>query len=253
MAAGEGPGIRPDTPQLPGVPWVVHDGTRPLPPVVTGVSCVSVPPPADAIILFSGQNLDAWTSPDGSPSKFLLRDGAMIANGADTRTKENFGPVQVHLEWRLPAGRPVNGQAGGNSGLYLMGLYEVQILQSHDNPTYADGSAGALYGQKPPLVNATTAQGQWQSYEVVFFPPVYQEKRCVQPARVTVFHNGVLLQHDQPYLGPTGYRILASYPAEHPAEGPLQLQFHGDPVEFRNIWARKLPAAGTISSESKEK
>ena len=227
------------TPQLPGVPYRVHDGSRPQPPKVDPAGPVIVAPPSDATVLFDGTSLDAWTT-NGGPPAFLLRDGVMVANEKDTETKEKFGAVQLHFEWRLPAGRPVEGQKGGNSGVFFMGMYEVQVLQNHNNPTYADGSTGALYGQKPPLVNATTPQGEWQSYDIVFEPPVYRDGKVEQPAKATVIHNGVVLQHGEAYLGPTVWRKLASYPESHPETGPIRLQFHGDPMEFRNIWVRPL-------------
>jgi hypothetical protein len=238
-AFAEGFGERPNNPQLPGVPYVVHDGTRPLPPVVTPAGSLSVKPPSDAKVLFDGSSADAWTFAN-KPGAWQVKDGAMIAGGGDLRTKESFGAVQLHLEWRLPAGRKVDGQNGGNSGVFFMELYEVQILQSHNNKTYPDGQATALYGQLPPLANATLPQGEWQSCDIAFEPPVYEGGKVTKPAKVTVLHNGIVTQHGEAYLGPTVYRKLASYPADHPATGPISLQFHGDPVEFRNIWVRPL-------------
>lgn len=227
------------TPQLPGLPYHVHDGKRPQPPAVSTGGALLVKPPSDAKVLFDGSSLDAWTTSGGKPA-FLLRDGVMVANGKDVQTKEQFGAIQLHFEWRLPAGRPVDGQKGGNSGVFLMGLYEVQVLQSHNNPTYADGTAGAMYGQLPPLVNATSPQGEWQSCDIAFEPPVYEGEKVVKPAKVTVIHNGVVVQNGESYLGPTVWRRLASYPPKHPEKGPISLQFHGDPMEFRNIWVRPL-------------
>lgn len=229
----------PDTPKLPDVPYHVHDGSRPQPPAVSTAGALATKAPSDARILFDGSSLDAWTT-QGGPPAFLLRDGVMVANGKNIETREKFGAIQLHFEWRLPAGRPVDGQKGGNSGVFLMGLYEVQVLQSHQNPTYADGTAGALYGQKPPLVNATAPQGEWQSYDIAFEPPVYEGNSVVKPAKVTVFHNGVFVQHGEAYMGPTVWKKLATYPAQHPATGPISLQFHGDPMEYRNIWVRPL-------------
>ena len=229
----------PDTPQLPGVPYHVHDGKRPQPPVVQTSGALAVKPPSDAKVLFDGSSLDAWTTNGGKPA-FQIKDGVMVAAAKNIETKEKFGAIQLHFEWRLPAGRPVEGQKGGNSGVFLMGLYEVQVLQSHGNPTYADGTAGALYGQYPPLVNATSPQGEWQSYDIAFEPPVYVGEKVSKPAKVTVIHNGVIVQHGESYLGPTVWRRLASYPAKHPETGPITLQFHGDPMEFRNMWVRPL-------------
>ena len=227
------------TPKLPNSPYHVHDGKRPQPPMLATGGAVVVKPPADAKVLFDGSSLDAWTTNGGSPA-FEIRDGAMVAKGKNIQTKESFGPIQLHFEWRLPAGRPVEGQKGGNSGVFLMGLYEVQVLQSHNNPTYADGTTGALYGQKPPLVNATSPQGEWQSFDIAFEPPVYDGETVSQPAKVTVIHNGVVVQHGESYMGPTQWRKVASYPAKHPANGPISLQFHGDPMEYRNMWVRPL-------------
>jgi hypothetical protein len=227
------------TPAIPGTPYRVHDGSRPQPPQVKSAGAVSIPAPGDAKVLFDGGTLDAWTV-GGKEATWKVEDGVLIASPGDLQTKDSFGKVQVHLEWRIPAGRPVNGQGGGNSGIFLMGMYEVQILESHTNKTYPDGQAGALYGQKPPLVNPATPQGEWQSYDIAFEPPVYEEGKMVVPAKITVIHNGVVVQHGEAYMGPTQYRQLASYPAGHPETGPLRLQFHGDPIEFRNIWARPL-------------
>lgn len=229
-----------DTPIIPGTEYHVHDGERPQPRVIETAGAVVVKPPSDAKVLFDGSNLDAWVSVKGGDAPWLVRDGAMIADKSDIRTKEEFGPVQVHFEWRLPAGRKVNGQGGGNSGVFLMGTYEVQVLQSHNNRTYPDGQAGALYGQLPPLVNATSPQGEWNSYDISFEPPVYKDGEVETPAKVTVIHNGVVLQHGEYYSGPTSHKSLARYPDTHPEKGPLRLQFHGDPVEYRNFWVRPL-------------
>ena len=227
------------TPQLPGVPYHVHDGKRPQPPVVSTAGALMVKPPSDAKVLFDGKSLDAWTT-NGGPPAFKIKDGVMVADGKNIQTKASFGAVQLHFEWRLPAGRPVEGQKGGNSGVFFMDLYEVQVLQSHNNPTYADGTAGAMYGQLPPLVNATSPQGEWQSYDIAFEPPVYEGEKVVKPAKVTVIHNGVIVQNGESYLGPSVWRKLASYPPKHPEKGPISLQFHGDPMEFRNMWIRPL-------------
>lgn len=224
----------PDGPKLPGVPYVVHDPARPQPPVVANGGAVAVRPPSDATVLFDGSSLDAW-----SPG-WVMRDGVMVAAEKDIVSKESFGAVQLHVEWRCPAGRKVNGQGGGNSGIFLMGIYEIQVLQSHGNPTYPDGQAGAMYGQLPPLVNATSPQGEWQSYDITFVPPVYEGGKVKTPAKLTLFHNGVCVQNGEAFIGPTEHRKLASYPAEHPVTGPLKLQFHGDPIEFRNMWVRPL-------------
>lgn len=224
----------PDGPKLPGVPYCVHDPARPQPPVVTTGGAISVKPPSDAVVLFDGKSLDAFTP------GWVIKDGALIATAKNIQTKQAFGAVQMHFEWRAPAGRPVNGQEGGNSGVFMMGLYEVQVLQSHNNPTYPDGQAGSLYGQLPPLVNATSPQGEWQSYDLAFEPPVYENGKVTKPAKLTLLHNGVFVQNGESYIGPTQHRKLASYPPTHPETAPITLQFHGDPMEYRNMWIRPL-------------
>lgn len=229
-----------DTPIIPGTNFHVHDGDRPQPRVVETAGAVVIQPPSDAIILFDGKNLDGWKTKD-APAPWEVRDGVMVAKGKDITTKEEFGAIQLHLEWRLPADRKVNGQGGGNSGVFLMGLYEVQVLQSHNNKTYPDGQAASLYGQQPPLVNATSPQGEWNSYDITFVPPVYADGKLQTPAKVTVIHNGVVVQNGEAFLGQSTYRKLAVYPeASHPEKGPIRLQFHGDPIEFRNMWVRPL-------------
>ncbi|RYD31114.1 MAG: DUF1080 domain-containing protein [Verrucomicrobiaceae bacterium] len=224
----------PDGPKLPGVPYVVHDPARPQPRIVETAGAVVVKPPSDAVVLFDGKSLDAWTP------GWEIKDGSMVAKDKDIESKQSFGAIQMHFEWRLPAGRKVDGQSGGNSGVFLMGLYEVQVLQSHNNKTYPDGQAGSMYGQLPPLVNATSPQGEWQSYDITFEPPVYEGGKVVKPAKLTIFHNGVCVQNGESYLGPTEHRKLAAYPPTHPEAAPLRLQFHGDPMEYRNMWVRPL-------------
>lgn len=224
----------PDDPKLPGVPYVVHDPARPQPPMVATGGAISVKPPSDAVVLFDGTSLDAWTP------GWVIKDGAMVAAEKSINSKQAFGAIQMHFEWRCPAGRKVDGQSGGNSGVFLMGRYEVQVLQSNNNPTYPDGQAGAMYGQLPPLVNATSPQGEWQSYDLAFEPPVYENGKVTKPAKLTLLHNGVFVQNGESYLGPTEHRKLTSYPDTHPATAPLQLQFHGDPMEYRNMWVRPL-------------
>lgn len=224
---------------IPGTPYKVHDMERPQPRIVESGGAVSIAPPSDAVVLFDGTSLDAWTS-GGKEPVWEIKDGVLVAKQKYLESKEKFGAIQVHFEWRLPKEVKVNGQKGGNSGCFLMGLYEVQILQSHNNTTYPDGQAGALYGQLPPLVNATSPQGEWNSYDITFVPPVYEGEKVVTPAKVTVIHNGVVIQNGETYLGPTKHKKLASYPKEHPETGSLSFQFHGDPMEFRNIWVRPL-------------
>lgn len=229
-----------DTPRLPDG-WRVHDAERPRPPVVDpGPARDPVPPPADATVLFDGTHLDAWRGRDGE-AKWTIADGAMQVNRTgDIETKAGFGDCQLHVEWCAPT--PVKGesQGRGNSGVFFFGRYEVQVLDSYDNPTYADGQASALYGQKPPLVNACRPPGQWQTYDIFFRAPRFAaDGSVVAKARVTVVHNGIVTQLDEELLGRTNHRSLPDYPAHGPT-GPIRLQDHGDPVRYRNIWLRPL-------------
>jgi len=234
---GQEPGKKPNTPKQPWSDYVVHDGTRPVPEKVKTNGAVVVQAPADAVVLFDGKSSDAFTS------EWTVKDGVMIAKGKDAKSKEEFGSCQLHFEWRIPAGRKVKNQQGGNSGVFLMDRYEVQVQESFENVTYADGQAGALYGQTPPVVNASAPQGEWQSYDIVFEAPKYGENGLVEPAYITVIHNGVIVHHRQKYHGPTVFRRVAKYPEEHPAKAPIRLQWHGDPIEYRNIWVRDLSEA----------
>jgi hypothetical protein len=232
-----------DTPLLPGGKWHVHDPARPRPPVVTP-GTASTPdqpgrPPSDAIVLFDGKDLSKWTS-GGGPAKWKVEGGVAEVNGTgDVETKEAFGDVQLHLEWAEPTPAQGESQGRGNSGVFFMGQYEVQILDCFENLTYPDGQTAALYGQYPPLVNACRKPGEWQSYDIVFEAPRFDGGKLVSPARATVFHNGVCVQHAQELLGATQHRAVATY-AAHPAKLPLRLQDHGNPVRFRNIWARPM-------------
>ncbi|WP_374407465.1 DUF1080 domain-containing protein [Pelagerythrobacter sp.] len=243
--AQDKPGFR-DTPTLPGSQWKVHDADRPHPEAVTPGATPGAPP-SDAVVLFDGSSMDAWT-PTGQP--WTLAGGAMTvparAEGEDASTlvsKESFGDVQLHLEFRSPNPPEKSSQDRGNSGVWFMERYEVQILDGHDNPTYADGTAGAIYGSTPPLVNASRAPGEWQSYDIVFERPHFAADGSVErPAYVTVLLNGVLVQNRQPYTGATVWRQLAQY-EPHEDAAPIQLQDHDSPVSFRNIWVRRLPEA----------
>ncbi len=232
----EAPGYD-DTPVLPGSTWRVHDKARPRPRLVEPGEGSRAP--SDATVLFDGVDQAAWK---GGPWKIV--DGALqVAPGSGTlETKEHFGDVQLHLEWRSPAEVVSSSQGRGNSGVFLMGRYEVQILDSFENPSYADGQAAALYGQFPPAVNATRAPGEWQTYDILFRAPRFEEQRLVSPAVVTVLHNGVAVHHAVRMLGATSHRTLPSY-AAHAETGPIRLQDHGNPVQFRNVWVRPLTPA----------
>ncbi|MFK7739562.1 MAG: DUF1080 domain-containing protein [Planctomycetota bacterium] len=243
-AAAERPGFD-NTPLLPDG-FHVHGKARPRPPAVApGPAGAPTPAPADAIVLFDGTNLDAWQGRRGAPAKWeLVEDkdsgGAMQVNRTgDIRTRANFGDCQLHVEWMAPPPKG-RGQGRGNSGVFFCGQYEVQVLDSFENPTYADGQAAAIYGQKPPLVNATRPPGQWNVYDIVFIAPRFHDDGTLHsPARLTVVHNGLVVQLDEELLGATLYKQLPKYTA-HAPKGSIRLQDHGNPVRFRNIWVRPL-------------
>ena len=222
-----------DTPMLPGMTWRVHDKNRPVPAVVTPGLAGS--PPSDAVVLFDGSDTDGFT---GGPWDVV--DGALVVNGTgDIFSVEQFGDVQLHIEWASPAGADSESQGRGNSGVFFFGRYEVQVLDSWGNRSYADGQAGALYGQYPPDVNACRGPGVWQTYDIAFTAPRFKGDRLVSPARVTVFHNGVLIHNARAMLGPTAHKSVPTY-TPHEAAGSIKLQDHGNPVRYRNIWARRL-------------
>ncbi|MFN6196394.1 MAG: DUF1080 domain-containing protein [Planctomycetota bacterium] len=236
------PGYR-DTPRLPDG-WRVHDADRPRPPVVEPAPAgAPVPPPMDATVLFDGSNLDGWTG-RGGKAQWLVADGAMQVNGTgDIQTRGEFGDCQLHVEWSAPAPAKGDSQGRGNSGVFLFGRYEVQVLDSWQNPTYADGQAAALYGQVPPLVNACRKPGAWQTYDIFFRAPRFAaDGSLTAPARVTVVHTGVVVQLDEAMIGASTHRAVATY-ASHGDKGPIRLQDHGDPVRFRNLWVRPLTTA----------
>jgi hypothetical protein len=232
-----------NTPFLPGTKWRVHDISRPHPPVVTPGAEKSAPP-SDAVVLFDGKDLSQWvTYQHGQPSapKWKLQDGyAEVMDGAGSiNTKEKFGDVQLHIEWASPAQISGSSQNRGNSGILFMGRYEVQVLDSYENPTYADGQAAAIYGQYPPLVNASRKPGEWQTYDIVFEAPRFEGGKLSRPAYVTVFQNGVLVQNHEQLFGDTPHAKLGTY-KPHAAEESLQLQNHHCAVRYRNIWIRRL-------------
>ncbi len=224
--------------------WKSHDLTRPHPPRVTpGPQRLPAPPPSDAVVLFDGTDLSQWVGQDGGPAPWKLGDGFMetVREKGSIHTREGFGDVQLHVEWSTPSPPRGVGQDRGNSGVYLMGMYEVQVLDSWENETYADGQAGAVYGQYPPLFNASLPPGEWQAYDIVFRRPRFDlNGLLLQPARLTVFHNGVLVQDSVPLVGPTNWLQPLPYQPQ-PDQLPLLLQDHDHPVRYRNIWIRRLP------------
>lgn len=255
QSAKDRPGYE-DTPVLPGQAWRVHDKQRPYPPVVKPAPATApVAPPADAVVLLgavpAAADLEAWTG-KGGRAQWLLDEQALVANKTgDIETRAAFGDVQLHLEWSAPRAGKSDGQARGNSGVFLMGQYEIQILDSFESPTYADGQAAALYGQMPPLVNASRPGGEWQTFDIVFRAPRFDGEALRTPATVTVLHNGVLVHDHQEVFGATAHRSLPKY-RPHAAEGPIRLQDHGDPVRFRNVWVRRLePLRRDVSQDAK--
>jgi hypothetical protein len=222
---------------------------QPLPPVVTpGPAGVCGAAPSDAIVLFDGSEkalTENWTDTKGGPSGWKVVDGALesVKRAGYIQTKEKFGSCQLHVEWASPANVQGDGQGRGNSGVFLMGIYEVQVLDSFDNITYADGQAGAIYGRKKPLVNVSRKPGEWQSYDIIFHRPVFDESgKVTRRATFTVLHNGVLIQDHVVLSGGTGWmgpHAASDYKA-HPDKMPFSLQDHGNPVRFRNVWIREL-------------
>jgi hypothetical protein len=262
---GDGLGFT-DTPMLPGLPYHVHDPGRPHPPVVTPGAQAGAPP-SDAIVLFDGKDLSQWTfgrRPPGGGGRAMTEEararlqkaqesqpplGWKLENGyvevipraGDMLTKEKFGDVQLHLEFQMPENIQGQSQNRGNSGVMLQSRYEIQVLDSYRSPTYADGQVGAIYGQWPPLANASRRPGEWQTYDIFFEAPRLEGEKLLKPAYFTVIHNGVLLHNHKESMGPMIYRQVAHY-IPQPAEDSLMLQNHNQPVRFRNIWIRRLKA-----------
>jgi len=223
-----------------------NDRTRPEPPIITAGTASTQEqagrPPSDAIILFNGKDLSNWESLKGEPAKWTVGDGYFqVAPGTgDIRTKDGYGDCQLHVEWASPNPPKGTDQDRGNSGVFLHSLYEIQVLDSYDNVTYADGEAAAVYGQHPPLVNAARKPGEWQTYDIVFHEAHFDaDGKVVQRANVTVFFNGVLVQDHVEMTGPTAHHARPPYkPVGEKA--PLELQDHHHPVRYRNLWIREL-------------
>jgi len=230
-----------DTPILPDSGWHVHDGDRPQPAIVTPGTQESLGgAPSDAVVLFDGSDTSKWVGRDGEV-QWKVEDGYMeVTRTGDIKTKDSFGNCQLHIEWASPSEVKGESQGRGNSGVFLMDRYEIQVLDGYDNITYADGITAAIYGQYPPLVNACRKPGEWQTYDIIFIGPRFDGNELIQPAYATIIHNGILVHHHQAVLGPTGHRSLSSYSQPHPPEAPLRLQDHGDLVRYRNIWIRPI-------------
>jgi len=226
--------------------WKVHDDDRPTPPAVTpGRTCGDAP--ADAIVLFDGKpaSMANWSDNKGNPSKWVCRDGFMesVKGAGYIQTKREFGSCQLHVEFATPATVKGDGQGRGNSGVFLQGQYEVQVLDSYENKTYADGQCSALYGRAVPLVNVCRKPGQWQSYDIIYHRPLFdKDGNVTRKATFTVLQNGVVV-HDHVVLeGGTGWKgrhAISDY-APHGDKGPIQFQDHGNPVRYRNVWVREL-------------
>jgi hypothetical protein len=193
-------------------------------------------PPSDALVLFGGTDLSHWNGGE----KWLIENGGATVRGGSITTKQAFGSCQLHVEWAAPAEVKGEGQGRGNSGIYLMGHYEVQVLDSYNNVTYFDGQAGSLYKQWPPLVNACRKPGEWQTYDIVFDAPRFDPQgKLLSPAYVTVLHNGVVIQNHSELMGTTAWDRAPVY-EPHADKLPISIQDHGNPVRFRNIWVREL-------------
>jgi hypothetical protein len=229
--------------------WMVHDEARPAPPVVVPRVCgaqeTPARPPVDAVVLFDGKDLSTWTDMKGEPSKWVVRDGYMesVKGAGYVRTRPEFGSVQLHVEFATPSVVSGVGQGRGNSGVFIHGKYEVQVLDSYENPTYPDGQCGALYGRAVPLVSASCKPAQWQTYDIVYHRPVFdQSGKVTRKAVFTVIHNGILIQDHVVLDGGTdwvGPHTVTEY-SPHADKGPLMFQDHSNPVRFRNVWVREL-------------
>ncbi len=223
--------------------WKAHDNTRPQPKLVDpGEFTAAASVPSDAIVLFDGKDLSNWNGPDGKEPKWIVKDGVMecVQGSGFVYTKEKFADCQLHVEWASPVNVKGKSQGRGNSGVFLPGGYEVQVLDSFDNKTYADGGAASIYGQHPPMVNASRGPGQWQSYDIILRMAKFDEGgKLSSPAMITVLHNGVVVQHGSEPYGPTSWVLHYDYDSKK-NKGPIGLQDHGNPVRFRNIWIRNL-------------
>ncbi len=239
-----------DTPMIPGTRWHLHDADRPQPRVIIPGATFSqnAPPPSDAEILFDGTNLAKWRDSQGGDATWLVRDGYVeTGRGGGIRTRGTWPDFQLHVEWATPKPPHGSGQARGNSGILINGMYEVQVLDSYDAKTYPDGQAAAIYGQRPPLVNASKPPGEWQTYDIIFESPRWNEKQeLIKKACVTVLHNGVVVHHRYEFTGGTDgirrevpWKTLAKY-TPHAPEVFIALQDHNNPVRYRNIWIRPL-------------
>ena len=240
-------------------PWAIHDMNRPQPVRVEPGTFSSQDqpgtPPSDAVILFGGkpEEIEKWISdkPTGEPTKWEVKDGVLqcVPGSGYIRTKEEFSDCQLHIEWSAPSKVEGNSQGRGNSGVFLMGQVEVQVLDNYNNPSYPDGMASSIYGINPPMANPLRAPGEWQVYDIVFRRPIFKDGKEIDPGYITVFVNGVLTQDHTPLEGGGGH-MKRSSPRPFPDQGPLKIQDHGNPVRFRNIWYRPLPKRAIDGGEA---
>lgn len=233
-----------ETPKLPGQPWRVHDKYRPRPQVIKPADEIGAPP-SDAVVLFDGTNLDAWAvgrkGEEFVAAPWKVEKGYMeVKPGSGSIfTRAEFGDCQLHLEFATPEKVEGNSQGRGNSGVIIMGRYEIQVLDSFNNDTYPDGQVSSIYGQFPPQVNAARGPGEWQTYDIIWEAPRFADGKLVKAAKATVFLNGVLVHHGRELIGPMAHQETHPY-SPHPPVGPLLLQDHGNTTRFRNIWYRPL-------------
>ena len=232
-----------DTPMQPNGKWRVHDSARPMAPVVTPAENFSqtAAAPSDAIVLFDGKDLSKWSG-DKGPATWKVEGGYMeaVKGAGNIQTKEQFGDCQLHIEFAVPAMLDKHSQDRANSGVFLMGRYEIQVLDTYNNETYADGQCAAIYGQSPPLANACKKPGEWQSYDIIWECPRWDaDNKLIKPAYVTVIQNGVVVQNHRELTGGTPHREVGKY-RPHPPKGPISLQDHNNPMRFRNVWVRPL-------------
>jgi hypothetical protein len=231
-----------DTPMQPNGRWHIHDGKRPQPRIVTPAvtNAEPVPAPPDATVLIGArEDLSSWQMMNGSPVTWNMSNGVLSTGKGMIRTKAEFTDFQLHVEFATPSVVKGDGQGRGNSGVYLLGKFEIQVLDSYNNPTYPDGQAAAMYGQFPPLVNASRPPGEWQTYDILFTAPRFAQQRLDKPAVVTVLHNGIVVHNATPFWGPTEHRKIEPYTPDT-ATGPIALQDHGNPVRYRDIWIRPI-------------
>ena len=229
-----------DTPMQPNGKWHVHDGARPQPRLVTPGATPGAAPADATVLLGAGADTSQWRTADGGPIAWPVADGVLQSGKGVIQTVSEYTDFQLHVEFATPKEVKGDGQGRGNSGVILLGAFEIQVLDSFQNPTYPDGQAASMYGQYPPLVNASRRPGEWQAYDIVFSAArLNPSGEAEKPAVVTVFHNGVIVHHATAFLGPTAHKTIGKYTAAH-AKGPIRLQDHGNPVHFRNIWIRQL-------------